>query len=579
MVYHAAMSTRPLLPHRRFSFAAAALSAAALVAGCGGDDPMPPPHSGDGGAGGAGGSGGAGGAGGGAALTWGACPDDYLDECAYVDMPLDWANPEGRTIRVLASRTLAQGGAGRTQLWLLQGGPGGSGNVFKGLVQGFAVIQPDVDFYVLEHRGVGESTRLGCADEEAPGSELGETISAGEWPSCVQDLEATWGEDLAHFTTTGDARDLQRFIELTREPDKSVMIYGVSYGTYRALRFLQVAPEGADGVILDSVVSPGVQFLSHFDEQFDPVGMDIAALCAADATCGQKMGADPWGSLVTLKQQLAAGHCPALGLTAQDVDGMLPVFVMYRTLREHLFPLVYRVQRCADADVQAVTTYFQVLDNLFAGPGGGPLRGSRALQVHVALSELWEAPEPTAAELQARCDGAVICPRLGPSFVPLLDTWPRYPQDMYVNAWPETAVPVLAMNGTLDPQTPIETALAAADHLVAPGQTFVTVPFSPHGVLSESPVLTPGKVPCGLQMIRGFLADPVAPIDTSCLADLAPVSFTISPEDSTMFFGTPDPWENPAPLTAAARGASQAKPDWAGLVERIRRVVPRIARP
>jgi len=562
------------------SFSVAALSAAALLGACGSLESPNAPHTASGGSGGTGGTGGSGGSGGSSSeITWSACPDDYLDECASVEMPINWLKPEGEKIPVLAARKLAKSGAGKRQLWLLQGGPGGSGNVFKGFVEAYADAMPDVDFYVLEHRGVGESTRLGCPEQESPSSAEGANIAASEWPACIEALKSTWGERLSAFTTSNDAQDLQRFIELTREADKKVFIFGASYGTTRALRFLQWFPESADGVILDSVVSPGVQFLSRFDEQYDPVGIKISEMCAEDEVCGQKLGDDPWVRVINLKAQLAAGHCAGLGLTDDVLSSLLPAFIQLRVLRAHLFPIVYRVERCAEEDLPVLAHYFGALNQIFAGESG-PMRDSKALQTHVALSEMWEEPAPTAAELEARCDARTACPGFGPSLGPLYDIWPRYQTDLYANKWPQTNVPVLAMNGTLDPQTPIETAVATANHLTAPHQTFVTVPYSPHGVFVESPVKTPGALPCGLQMMNGFLENPEAEIDQSCLEDLVPVSFTLAEEEADFFFGTQDIWENtPAALAGGASQAPAAKPDWKALEAAARRATRRIGQP
>jgi pimeloyl-ACP methyl ester carboxylesterase len=174
-------------------------------------------------------------------------------------MPLDWAVPSADLISVFASRRPAIEQPAKVQLWLLAGGPGGSGDSYSTYVDQLAKELPDHDLYVLEHRGVGESTRVGCPDQESTTSEGGVGITASEWPACLEAVERSWGNKLSHFTTTADARDLKRFIELTRAPGQKVFVYGASYGTTRALRLLQVDPAGVDGVILDSVVSPGVQ--------------------------------------------------------------------------------------------------------------------------------------------------------------------------------------------------------------------------------------------------------------------------------------------------------------------------------
>jgi pimeloyl-ACP methyl ester carboxylesterase len=333
------------------------------------------------------------------------------------------------------------------------------------------------------------------------------------------------------------------------------------------MRFLQVHPDMVDGVILDSVVSPGVQFLSNFDQQYDPVAMSLSQLCAADAVCGQKLGPDPWAKINELITKLNGGHCSALGMTTQALTAIAPVLVMVRGLRAHIFPLTYRILRCDPADVQAVETYVQTLSTLLGGGGGqGELRTSAALQLHVAFSELWEEPAPSAATLQAECASQIFCPGLGPGAGPVYDLWPRYPQNQYVNQWPTSTTPILAMNGNLDPQTPIDTAKAAADHLKAPSQTFVEVPYSPHGVIFESPVKTQGAPSCGLQMMTGFLADPKAPINTSCVADVAPVSWNEDPAVVQQLFGTADMWENGMPVAPKKR----APIDWAAVVKMAR---------
>jgi pimeloyl-ACP methyl ester carboxylesterase len=504
----------------------AALAALAALAGACADDGTPAPEAvderGD-------------------AIAWGPCPDDFTNECATVPLPLDYARPDGETLPVFVSRHRAAGPA-RAQMWMLQGGPGASGTYFKDAIeQLFAPLMPDVDIYVVEHRGVGLSSRLGCPAEEGPDSEQGAVVTAGEWPACIESLKSQWGDRLEHFTTTADAEDVAALVERAREPGQKVFIYGYSYGTARALRLMQTHPDLADGVILDSIASPGVELVSQYDLQFDPVAKELAALCAADPACGSKLGADPWAAVTAIVAKLDAGHCPASGLDGQTLRQLYPLFVRERSLRAHLFPLVYRLDRCADGDVAAIRHYLGALTPLLEG--GRPDRDSAALQYHVALSEGWEDPSPSADELLSRCASQTFCPFIAASAATFFDRWPRYAPDQYANQWPSSTVPVLAMNGTLDPQTPIGKARATADHLTAPHQTFVEVPFSPHGVAFESPVKTPGRPTCGAQMIKGFIADPAAAPDASCLGDLVPVQFALEPAEAHQFFGTADPWE------------------------------------
>lgn len=97
-------------------------------------------------------------------ITWTACPGNFTQECAWVPLPLDPEHSDGQRLPIFVSRYRAKDGPADAQLWLLNGGPGDSGSAFKNLIERqLAALLPRVDFYVLEHRGVGESARLGCA--------------------------------------------------------------------------------------------------------------------------------------------------------------------------------------------------------------------------------------------------------------------------------------------------------------------------------------------------------------------------------------------------------------------------------
>jgi pimeloyl-ACP methyl ester carboxylesterase len=478
-------------------------------------------------------------------IEWVICPEDYLDECAWVPLPLDHSHPDGPALPVFVSRRLASSGEAKTQLWLLQGGPGGSANAFKGLVeQQLAPVMPDVDFYLLEQRGVGESARLGCTVQEGARSEAGSVITEAEWPACIEAVKAQWGDRLAHFSTTADAEDLASLIRRTREPKKQVIVYGQSYGSLRAMRLLQIHPRIADGVVLDSVLAPGVSFLSDFDTQWDPVARELAASCDADPLCGTKLGPASWDRLSALTAQLEdPAYCPAFSgrFALRQLATLLlghPVF------RAHLFALAYRLERCEPDDVSVVQHYLEALPAALPPlPREG--RMSAVLSNHVALSELWADPPPTLAELSARCADQVFCPGTSVSIGSLNELWPRYPHDEYVGQWPTSRAPLLAMNGALDSATPLAKAERAAIEFDAPHQTFVAVPWSTHGVVFFSPVETPGAPTCGIQLLRSFVNDPKAAPDTTCLDDLVPVDFSGGdPALVQQLFGRSDAWEN-----------------------------------
>lgn len=403
---------------------------------------------------------------------------------------------------------------------------------------------PNVDFYLLEQRGVGESAALSCPPQEAAASPGGGAITPEEWPACIEALRSTWGEGLAHFSTTDDADDLASLLQRTREPNKQVIVYGYSYGTLRAMRLLQKHPRAADGVVLDAVIAPGAAYLSDYDTQWDPVAQELSALCDADPLCGDKLGGASWEHVSAVFSRLSdASFCPPFDRRLQ-LQQLSTLLLGHPVLRAHLFALAYRLERCAPQDVTVVQHYLDALPAVLP-PLPSKLRTSPVLSNHIALSELWPDPPPSSAQLRERCDSQVFCPGTSSGIGVLYDIWPRYAHDEYFGKWPTSRVPILAMNGTLDASTPITIAQRAASELDAPHQTFVAVPWSPHGVVYFSPVKTPNAPTCGIQMLASFVRDPKAAPDTSCLDDLAPVDFAGGGSELVrQLFGASDAWEN-----------------------------------
>jgi pimeloyl-ACP methyl ester carboxylesterase len=502
-------------------------------------------------------------------VNWGACPDGFVSECAQVSVPLDWATPSGQTIPVFLSRMPTRAAAARGQLWLLQGGPGGSGEEFVSVVPTLAQLLPDLDIVVLEHRGVGLSSRLGCPTAESPASAASRQIDTTEWRDCITAVEGEWGDRLAFFNITQAANDLAHLAAATRRPGQQLFIYGVSYGTSWAQRFLQLRPDDATGVVLDSIVAPGVLFLSKFDQGFDPVARRLAGLCAADVACAAKLGSDPWARLAEVFAKLDQGHCPALAVDRLTWSSLMAFLIEALDLRTAIFPLFYRLDRCAPADVDALTHFFSLFD---PGPDPGPMRFSEVLQYNIALSELWETPPPDAAEIARRRGDALFWPGLLDAAAPLHDTWPRYPLDSFANRWPTPTSPILGMNGTLDPQTPIEQARGAVTALAGAHQSFVEFPGSPHGVIFNTPVNGGLDLNCGVQVMLGFLNNPTAPLDTRCLAELDPVAFSWPDGYPQAFLGTSDMWENPiANQYDDDLAAPAPAPDWPVVLRNLRR--------
>lgn len=467
-------------------------------------------------------------------LVWESCPDRFRDQCATIAVPLNHDAPDGETIDVLISRR----GSGTRQLWLLQGGPGASAESFFNMHDFLSNLDPELEVYTLEHRGVGESTRLGCS-AEASASPDGFQIAESEWRACQAEVVAEWGDRLDFFDTTQAAHDLALVIERTRRPEVPVFIYGGSYGTYWANRFGVLHPASADGVILDAPVQPD-GFLDGWDLAFEPIGRQVfGELCSGAPRCAEHLGDDPLAFFDRVAADLAAGQCGSLGVDLDTWQLVFGIFLMDYNLRNWLPALIYRLDRCSSADQAAIATLFM---NLFGGGGPGGLpRTSRILQVHIVLSELWPTAHVDDAEIvTAREEAMFFQDALRPMYA-LQDGWPRYTPGPRVREYMPASIPVLTLAGALDPAAPpARVGYGYREHLIGPHQTFVEIPYGAHTVLTSAGSVGEGEPSCPVQLVRAFIADPESELPVSCAPRVLHPSFDAPRELLARYWGTED---------------------------------------
>lgn len=466
-------------------------------------------------------------------------------ECANVDVPLDWDNPGGRRANFFIKRVRGTAPGPHKQMWLLQGGPGGAGDGFEGFVPTFAAENPSFDIYFPDHRGTGRSTFLDCP-----------TAASGDFRDCGRELMEIWGDDLRTFTSTTAARDLGDAIARTRTPEQEVHVYGVSYGTYWAQRYLQVFPTQATSVTLDSVCQQGLCSLLAYGYWTDRVAKKFMGECAADAFCSSKLGADPLAKVREALAVVEAGTCPGTAGVSTDVYrdilGRLAGSFQLRTI---VPAAVHRILRCNEADVASL----ERLRDVTVGSEGPSAANNEpeqlfsvALLHHVALSEMLEEPALSREAMQAMLRDAVFT-TYSPYLHDINDAWPHYARDAYVGRYPDTETPVLIMNGTLDSATPIEFAEAIAPHYTRPGQSFVTFPRSTHGVIFGNSPTDTGES-CGMKVWNQFFASPRSAIDASCTQHIQKIDFQEAPGISNYFFGSSDLWDGaPSPERTKSR--------------------------
>ncbi|QFU86833.1 alpha/beta hydrolase [Amycolatopsis sp. YIM 10] len=212
---------------------------------------------------------------------WGPCPEDvvaaaapYPLECATIQVPLDYADPEGTQIDLMLSKHASTNPEKRRGVLLLNpGGPGGSGLTLSTLLLSRGLPSGVTDSYDLigmDTRGVGHSSRVSCGFTAA-GPYQGNlppypvddaaVLRQAEVAKGVAEQCAKNDKDgrLRHLTTANTARDLDRTRAALGEEKASYL--GYSYGSGLGAAYASMFPDRADRVVLDSNI--GAPFLDR----------------------------------------------------------------------------------------------------------------------------------------------------------------------------------------------------------------------------------------------------------------------------------------------------------------------------
>ncbi|WP_448619285.1 alpha/beta hydrolase [Geodermatophilus sp. URMC 65] len=274
-------------------------------------------------------------------LSWAACgtTEDGTAagvECASADVPMDYDEPEGESVRIALARVPATDPANRIgSLFVNPGGPGGE---FVGYLQEagagpFADLNARFDIVAFAPRGVAPSTpAIDCqVDPETQGPTVTPTPTPfdvdldaliARAQSYVDACLANNGEVLAHLSTANVARDL----DLLRAAvgDEQLTYLGFSYGTVIGATYASLYPDGYRALVLDSAVDADEYMnnpLSLTAEQ--AAGFEVALArfteaCAVDqVACSGFGGTDPY---LAYDQLLAAAEARPIPADAYPAD-------------------------------------------------------------------------------------------------------------------------------------------------------------------------------------------------------------------------------------------------------------------
>lgn len=448
-------------------------------------------------------------------MSWLPCAEGA--ECTTVSVPVDHGVPDGPR-REIAVRRLRAAGPSRGQLWYVDGGPGDSGTADLAKLAGVHRLVPDLDLVAFDPRGVGESGRLGCPTAEAKRSRDGAEITRKEWAMCLPVLRMT--PDLPTYTTAQTAADLWDTLTTLREG--TVVLWGVSYGTFLVNRLLVDHPAAADAVVLDGLAPPTWTF-----DRFD-AGLDAQArrwldeACAADPACAAHLGPDP----VAFAERVHTGleDRPCAGIDARMSRLIAGVLFQAGDLATHMPAALFRLDRCAAKDRRALARLVRTLGGTVTEkPSHSPV-----LQRQIAYTDLWAPSDADALRLALTT--TVATTEVSANFAEQAEAWPVGPRDPARGVFAAPEMPVLLMHGGHDAAIPME---VAAEYAAAwPAAQWVPVPTAGHVTFNAGE--------CPQSIFAAFVADP-RKVDTTCVTMMPAPSFAAAPGDAELW-GVGDRW-------------------------------------
>ncbi|MGY0069631.1 alpha/beta hydrolase [Streptomyces sp. QTS137] len=456
---------------------------------------------------------------GGTAIGWGPCeasgdtpaPGEEW-QCGTLEVPLDWSEPDGRTIGLALIRAKATGDDRLGSLLFNFGGPGGSGvSGMPSYATTASQLRERYDLVSWDPRGVAASEGIRCRDDEE--IEAAESVDfTPDTPSEKQAYLAdatdfgkgcreSAGELLAHVSTTDTARDMDRIRQALG--DDRLNYFGISYGTELGGVYAHLFPKKVGRLTLDAVVDPTADTVGHAQNQTR--GFQRALDNYLKST-----GRDPGqGSreIAELLDRIDAEPLPTSSQGRELTQSLALTGIVLPLYSQTSWPVLTSALEAAEegdgSELLALADGYNERDA--SGKYGTTTHSQRA------ISCLDDKQRMTAAETEE------LLPefeRLSPVFGPFLgwDTagwchdWPVPGQHDTPEVSAPGAAPVLVIGNTGDPATPYEGARRMADELGEGVGTVLTWKGEGHGAYGSGS-------DCVDSTVNAYLLDGTVPED------------------------------------------------------------------
>ncbi|MYU33418.1 alpha/beta fold hydrolase [Streptomyces sp. SID8358] len=439
-------------------------------------------------------------------------------ECSFMDVPLDYGDPDGRTIELALVRAKAKDRDRRLGSLVFNfGGPGASGvATLPAFGTAYDALRTRYDLVSFDPRGVGRSEGVRCSDDKAldaryemdgtPDDAKEQKAFVDDLKSFVADCEKNSGEELPYVGTTNAARDMDLLRSVLG--DDRLNYFGISYGTELGGVYAHLFPKKVGRAVLDAVVDPtedaeksALGQAEGFQLALDNFTADCAKRddCKLPGSTSQEV--QDW--IADMLQKLELRPVPGLGereLTqTQATTGIASALYSKET-----WPLLE--QGLDEADGKNGGLLLALADSLNGRTEDGHYDNSGAANTAISCadSEQRFTVEQTKAALPAfRKASPVFGDYLGWGLMsctgwPVAGTWDT--PDVSAPG----AAPILVIGNTGDPATPYAGAKAMATELGEGVGVELTYKGEGHGAYN-------GGSTCVQKAVDGYLLDGKVP--------------------------------------------------------------------
>ena len=420
-------------------------------------------------------------------LAWSRCEGGM--SCAWLTVPLDYAQPAGESIRIRVSKSEATGPAEQRigSLVVNPGGPGASGLQMPSYLS--SLVSPEVrhsfDIIGFDPRGVGDSAPVTCMtgrqttrwlqSDPAPLTLAGEQATMAQAQALADGCLRMSGALARHVGSEETVRD----IDILRAAlgDDRLNWLGFSYGTYIGSLYAQAFPERVGRFVLDGAVDPTLSVMQMSEGQNEGFQLALrrwARDCATRAACPyQGSGRAVVAGVNRLFTRLRTSTLPGIYSPVRLSDAVTAVFMALYS------PDTWAWLRKALAQAERGNGKgLSTLADAASSRSGVNKYDDNMASAFPAIS-CWDAPAPpgrdglsSAADAWAKASSSPVLARAMAWSNAPCSQWFGHSSRGAVPASSTTTAPIVIVGNTYDPATPYAWARALSRQL--PTSTLLT---------------------------------------------------------------------------------------------------------